>query len=61
MKSLIENSFSERLTIKVVKTNVTQPFCITHHVGICLNALVMSIRIDTRKIFLHLGYPRYDG
>jgi hypothetical protein len=50
-KFLVENSFFERLTIKVVKTNVTWSFCITHHVGVCFNALIMSIRIDTKKIF----------
>jgi hypothetical protein len=61
IRFLIENSFSERLTVKVVKTNVIWPFCVTHHVGVRFNALNMSIRIDIRKNHFHSGYPHYDG
>ncbi len=31
---------------KVVKIDVTQPFCVKHHIDIHPNSLVMYVRID---------------
>jgi len=39
----------------VIKTNVTLPFCVWHHIGICLDELVMSIKIDARIFFTTHG------
>jgi len=37
------------MAIKVIKTNVTQPFCVRHHVNICFIALVPYVNTNTRK------------
>lgn len=45
------------MAIKLTKTNVTQPFCVEHHVNIHFIALVPYVKIDTRKKFFSLGLP----
>jgi hypothetical protein len=37
------------MQIKVVKTNVTWPFCIEHHINDCPNTFVMSVRTKAQK------------
>jgi hypothetical protein len=47
------------MQIKVVKTNVTWPSCIEHHIGDRLNTFVTSIKVNAQKNSLHLGCPHY--
>jgi hypothetical protein len=48
---------------KVVKMDVTKPFCITCHVGVQPNASVTSVMLVIRKINIYtqaIGCPHYD-
>jgi hypothetical protein len=42
---------------KVVETDVTRPFCVGCHVGICLHTFVMFVKMDTRKSLARLESP----
>jgi len=56
-----------RVEIKIVETNVTQPFCIGCHIGIRPYALISSImthqlhlsKLAHKTNSLHPSYPRY--
>ncbi len=45
------------IEIKVVKTNVTLPICVRHHIDICPNVSITSIKTNTSKFFNTLGLP----
>ncbi len=47
------------VTCKVVKTNMTRPFCVEHRVGIHLDTLAMFIKTDAKKKKKHSGCPHY--
>jgi hypothetical protein len=39
---------------KVVKTDMTHPFCVGHHIGVCLD---VSIKTKLEKSLVILGLP----
>lgn len=60
---LIKKSNLKRLghtSHKVVKMDLTWPFCVVCDVAIRCDMWVMSIKIDHENIYLHLGCPHYD-
>ncbi len=42
---------------KVVKTNMTRPFCVGRHIGICLNVSIASVKMDAWKKLLKFRLP----
>jgi hypothetical protein len=56
-----------RVEIKIIETNVTQPFCIGCHIGIRPDASISSIlthqlhlsKLAHKTNSLHPSYPRY--
>ncbi len=46
--------------MKVVKMDMTQPFCVTRNVNVCLDMSVTFVKTNVKNIYLHLGCPHYD-
>jgi hypothetical protein len=45
------------MATKVIKMDVTCPFCIKHPIDLCLNTLVLFIKTNAIKFSFSMGYP----
>jgi hypothetical protein len=43
----------------VVKMNMMHPFCVKHHVNICRDTSITSIKINAWNIFITFGLPPF--